>query len=72
MAIFEIELKNRDGTTVRARPRWVFNLWCLGTGDEICAADMGLLVSWPRRIFWRIRGFILHLLFGWWWWEEIE
>ena len=48
--------------------RWVFELWCFGAGDEICAADEDLPVSRWRRMFWRVRGAILHRLFGWWSW----
>lgn len=52
------------------KPQWVFNLWCSGAGDRICAGDPDLPISRPRRLFWWIRGAILQWLFGWWWYEQ--
>jgi hypothetical protein len=49
-------------------PRWAFNLYCFGRGDEYCASDPGLPISPPRRLFWRVRGWLLTNLFGWWRW----
>lgn len=48
-------------------PRWVFELWALGSVDMICANDMDLPISKATRVFWLVRGHVLHFLFGWWW-----
>lgn len=53
----------------QAKPQWVFELWCLGIGDDRCARDKALPVSPLRRIFWFVRGWLLTALFGWWEWE---
>lgn len=52
---------------MNAKPKWVFKLWCDGAADNIVAQDMDYPASRLRRIFWRVRGFILMSMFGWWW-----
>lgn len=54
----------------QAKPRWVFELWCLGASDRICANDFDLPIGQNRRRFWRVRGRVLQALFSWWWWQE--
>ena len=48
-------------------PRWVFELWASGVGDETCAREMDLPIPPVQRLFWLIRGHLLQWLFGWWW-----
>jgi len=48
------------------RPRWAFELWCSGLGDEHCASDGRLPIRPATRLFWAIRGAFLTAMFGWW------
>lgn len=52
-------------------PRWAFELWAQGVGDIICSAESYEIIPISRliKLWWRIRGEILHFLFGWWWYE---
>lgn len=54
---------------MNAKPRWAFELWCLGAGDRYCASDEGLPISDTKRLVWRVRGALLQFLFGWWRWD---
>lgn len=51
-------------------PRFAFELWCSGCGDDICAQDAGLPLYPAQRLLWRVRGRVLMGLFGWWWWVK--
>jgi hypothetical protein len=54
------------------KPDFAFKLWAMGSGDVACASDMELPISPLRRMFWKVRGYVLIFLFGWWWWAEVE
>lgn len=47
-------------------PRWAFEIWAGAAGDIICANDKDVPISKAQRMFWLIRGNVLHFLFGWW------
>ena len=51
-------------------PRFIFELWCFGASDLICASDFDLPISIWERTLLTIRGNVLHFLFSWWWWRN--
>ena len=52
-----------------AKPQFVYELWCLGLGDSYAANDEDYPVSPLKRLFWKVRGWVLVRAFSWWHWE---